>query len=93
MGNDSFLMLHELAFVDEPGLLQTLREKLGEGFTSIVATEAELPVKDAVKSYPFNSQVRHAARGRHGHRRADGEPGDGDRRGASWSAWWPRTTR
>jgi succinylarginine dihydrolase len=57
VGNDSFLMLHEQSFVDVPGLLKTLREKLGEGFTSIVATEAELPVKDAVKSYPFNSQV------------------------------------
>ncbi|HEX8698280.1 MAG TPA: N-succinylarginine dihydrolase [Myxococcaceae bacterium] len=57
VGNDSFLMLHELSFVGVPELLKTLREKLGEGFTSIVATEAELPVKDAVKSYPFNSQV------------------------------------
>jgi succinylarginine dihydrolase len=57
VGNGSFLMLHELAFVDAPGLLQTLREKLGPGFTSIVATQAELPVKDAVKAYPFNSQV------------------------------------
>ncbi len=57
VGNGSFLMLHELAFVDVPGLLSTLREKLGAGFTSIVATRAELPVKDAVKAYPFNSQV------------------------------------
>jgi succinylarginine dihydrolase len=57
VGNDSFLMLHELAFTDVPGLLRTLREKLGEAFTSIVATQAELPVKDAVKAYPFNSQV------------------------------------
>jgi succinylarginine dihydrolase len=57
VGNGGFLMLHELAFVDVLGLLKTLREKLGEGFTSIIATEAELPVKDAVKSYPFNSQV------------------------------------
>lgn len=57
VGNGSFLMLHELAFVDAPGLLNTLREKLGPGFTSIVATQAELPVKDAVKAYPFNSQV------------------------------------
>jgi succinylarginine dihydrolase len=57
VGNGGFMMLHELAFVDVPGLLKTLREKLGEGFTSVVATEAELPVKDAVKSYPFNSQV------------------------------------
>ncbi len=57
VGNGSFLMLHELAFVDAPALLNTLREKLGPGFTSIVATQAELPVKDAVKAYPFNSQV------------------------------------
>jgi succinylarginine dihydrolase len=57
VGNGGFLMLHELAFVDAPGLLRTLREKLGPGFTSIVATQAELPVKDAVKAYPFNSQV------------------------------------
>ena len=57
VGNGGFLMLHELAFVDVPGLLRSLREKLGGGFTSIVATQAELPVKDAVKAYPFNSQV------------------------------------
>jgi succinylarginine dihydrolase len=57
VGNGSFLMLHELAFVDHPGLLRTLREKLGEGFTSIVAGRDELPIQDAVKAYPFNSQV------------------------------------
>jgi succinylarginine dihydrolase len=57
VGNASFLMLHEQAFVDAPGLLRTLRERLGDGFTSTLATEAELPVKAAVKAYPFNSQV------------------------------------
>jgi succinylarginine dihydrolase len=57
VGNGGFLMLHELAFVDPEGLLKTLREKLGEGFTYTLATSAELPPRDAVKAYPFNSQV------------------------------------
>ncbi|AKJ00524.1 succinylarginine dihydrolase [Archangium gephyra] len=57
VGNESFLMLHELAFVDPQGLLKTLREKLGEGFTSVLASTEELPARDAVKAYPFNSQV------------------------------------
>ena len=57
VGNERFLMLHALAFVDHPGLLQTLRQKLGPDFRSVVATNDELPVKDAVKAYPFNSQV------------------------------------
>jgi succinylarginine dihydrolase len=57
VGNGGFLMLHELAFVDHEGLLRTLREKLGEGFTSVVAGRDELPIGDAVKAYPFNSQV------------------------------------
>jgi len=57
VGNERFLMLHELAFVDHAGLLAVLREKLGQDFRAVVATKAELPVKDAVKAYPFNSQV------------------------------------
>ncbi|RKH68009.1 N-succinylarginine dihydrolase [Corallococcus llansteffanensis] len=57
VGNERFLMLHALAFVDHPALLQTLRQKLGPDFRSVVATNDELPVKDAVKAYPFNSQV------------------------------------
>ncbi len=57
VGNGSFLMLHELAFVGVERVLGTLREKLGEGFRSVVATDVELPVKDAVRAYPFNSQV------------------------------------
>jgi succinylarginine dihydrolase len=34
-----------------------LREKLGSDFRAVVATQAELPVQDAVRAYPFNSQV------------------------------------
>lgn len=57
VGNGSFLMLHELAFVDHPKLLATLREKLGSGLTYAVATNEELPVQVAIAAYPFNSQV------------------------------------
>lgn len=57
VGNGGFLMLHELAFVEHERLLETLRDKLGEGFTYVVAGRDELPVRDAVKAYPFNSQV------------------------------------
>jgi succinylarginine dihydrolase len=59
VGTGGFLMLHEWAFVDAPGLLRTLREKLGEGFTYALATQEELPAHEAVKAYPFNSQVLH----------------------------------
>jgi succinylarginine dihydrolase len=57
VGNDGFLMLHERAFVDAPGLLKALRSKLGEGFRTVTATEEELPSDAAVRCYPFNSQV------------------------------------
>ena len=57
VGHGDFLMLHERAFVDAAGLVATLREKLGPAFRAVMATEAELPVEQAVKAYPFNSQV------------------------------------
>jgi len=57
VGNEGLLLLHESAFVDTPGVLSALREKLGPGFTAVVATEAELPVAEAVQAYPFNSQL------------------------------------
>ena len=57
VGNGNFLMLHALAFVDPQGLLATLRERLGEGFRYTLASTEELPVEDAIRSYPFNSQV------------------------------------
>jgi succinylarginine dihydrolase len=57
VGNGGFLMFHELAFVDPRGLLRTLREKLGEAFTWVLASREELPAEDAVRAYPFNSQV------------------------------------
>lgn len=57
VGNGSFLMLHELAFVDHETLLARLRKLLGESFRAVVASTDELPPEDAVAAYPFNSQV------------------------------------
>jgi succinylarginine dihydrolase len=57
VGNANFLMLHELAFVDAPALLEQLRERLGVTFRHCLASQTELPVADAVAAYPFNSQL------------------------------------
>ena len=57
VGNDSFLMLHEEAFVAAEPLLQTLRNRLGDGFRWVMASSRELPISEAVLGYPFNSQV------------------------------------
>ncbi len=56
VGNGPVLLVHELAFSALKSVLKEL-ERLVPGFTAIVATEAELPVKTAVKAYPFNSQL------------------------------------
>lgn len=57
VGNESFFMVHELAFASLEGLVRELRERLGDALAIEVATERELPVGDAVAAYPFNSQV------------------------------------
>lgn len=57
VGNESFLMLHERAFVDNEMILAKLRILLGESFRCVVAKKRELPLADAVAAYPFNSQV------------------------------------
>lgn len=57
VGNGAFFMMHELAFLDPEALLARLRERLGNALRIVVASAAELPVKDAVAAYPFNSQV------------------------------------
>jgi len=57
VGSGCFLMLHERAFNDMRGVLVRLRELMGDRFCYEVATEDELPIKDAVAAYPFNSQL------------------------------------
>src|SRR5690606_19581284 len=55
-GNGSVLLLHEHAFVNHQALLSDLEQRV-PGFQACVATEKELPTADAVKGYPFNSQL------------------------------------
>ncbi|MGH7297874.1 MAG: N-succinylarginine dihydrolase [Polyangiaceae bacterium] len=57
VGSGSFLMLHELAFVDDARLLDELRRALGDELFVVRATSPELPPESAVAAYPFNSQV------------------------------------
>jgi succinylarginine dihydrolase len=57
VGNGSFLMLHELAFVGRAALLDGLRTILGEELFVVEASNRELPAESAVAAYPFNSQV------------------------------------
>lgn len=64
VGTDGFLMLHERAFVEHERLLVELGARLGDEFRSVVASEAELSVADAVAAYPFNSQLVRLPSGR-----------------------------
>ena len=57
VANGRFLMLHELAFADGPGLVEALKRALGDELFVERASRDELPVDRAVAAYPFNSQV------------------------------------
>lgn len=57
VGTGSLLLVHELAFVRLPELLGELRRRLGSELMVVVASSAELPASNAVRAYPFNSQL------------------------------------
>lgn len=57
VGSGSLLLLHEHAFVDAGRLLDALRARLGAELTLVTASEAELPLAEAVACYPFNSEL------------------------------------
>jgi succinylarginine dihydrolase len=57
VGNGGVLLVHELAFLDLESVIGALKSALGDALAVIVATQAELPVEDAVAAYPFNSQL------------------------------------
>lgn len=63
VGSGHLLLLHELAFADTQGTLDAIRSVLGDGFQFVLATDDELPIADAVASYPFNSQLLKTPRG------------------------------
>jgi succinylarginine dihydrolase len=56
VGHEGFLMLHELAFLDEERVVAELRARVPDLIVAR-ASEAELPAAVAVASYPFNSQL------------------------------------
>ncbi|MHB8493311.1 MAG: N-succinylarginine dihydrolase [Casimicrobiaceae bacterium] len=64
VGEGTFLLCHERAFVEQPALLRTLSRVVGPAFRSIVVRESELPLADAVATYLFNSQLIERADGR-----------------------------
>jgi succinylarginine dihydrolase len=61
VGNLNVVLCHELAFVDTPHTLAEIREVFlrhcGGELIAIVATQKQLPLADAVRSYVFNSQL------------------------------------
>ncbi len=57
LGAGRFLMLHERAFVDVGGLIETLSVALGPELVVSLAREAELPLADAIQTYPFNAEL------------------------------------
>jgi succinylarginine dihydrolase len=57
VGSGHLLLVHAHAFHDVDGVLAAIRARLGDGFRAVVASDAELPVAEAVKAYPFNSQL------------------------------------
>lgn len=63
VGNANVLFCHELAFVDQPGVLAEIGRKLGSKFVPVEVTSDEVSVEDAVHSYLFNSQLLSLAAG------------------------------
>ena len=61
VGNRDVLLYHESAWVDEPRVVDELRQRFvrvcGGELVTTAATEGELSVADAVGSYLFNSQL------------------------------------
>jgi succinylarginine dihydrolase len=57
VGGESLFLMHELAFLDGPAIVQRLRAIVGPSLKVEVATQSELPLADAVSSYAFNSQL------------------------------------
>jgi succinylarginine dihydrolase len=55
VGNQELLLMHELAFAGHPA--SELRARLGSELQLVLASDRELPVRDAVHAYPFNSQL------------------------------------
>jgi len=56
VGNESLLLLHESAFLDQPAVLNALNHALQDQLQIIEISSHQLSLKEAVDSYFFNSQ-------------------------------------
>jgi len=63
VGHDDLLLLHERAYVDHAGVLERLRSAFDGELQIAQASEAELPLDNAVKSYLFNSELLRTSAG------------------------------
>jgi succinylarginine dihydrolase len=61
VGNCNLFLYHESAFVDTPSLIMDLKKKIAEhcriDLLPIAVSEERVPLKEAVNSYLFNSQI------------------------------------
>ncbi|HEY8243588.1 MAG TPA: N-succinylarginine dihydrolase [Casimicrobiaceae bacterium] len=57
VGQGRTLLVHEDAWLDTPGTLAALAERVGPGFRTDIVRRDELGVDDAVSTYLFNSQL------------------------------------
>ncbi|MCV2401832.1 N-succinylarginine dihydrolase [Marinomonas sp. C2222] len=57
VGTRDLLFYHELAFLDSEQVISQLEESMDGHFQSIKVADSEVPLKDAVSSYLFNSQL------------------------------------
>ena len=57
VGNLNFMFCHELAWASSQQRIAELRARLGPELQIRVVTQSELSASDAVKHYPFNSQL------------------------------------
>ncbi len=63
VGAGRLLLAHEWAVLDLSDCLEQLRNLLGPCLSVWIASQAELPVQDAVQSYVFNSQILEVGNG------------------------------
>lgn len=57
VGNMALHLVHEKAYVDQERVLAELADKFGPGLQTIVISDYELKLKEAVSTYFFNSQL------------------------------------
>jgi succinylarginine dihydrolase len=60
VGNENVLLMHELSFLDQPLVIRHIQnffDRVGCEFFPVEFSEDDLPIKDAIGSYFFNSQI------------------------------------